>query len=71
MKRKWRLGERVVRRDGGAMIGKIVRITPGRAFGIWVLWPNGTRSLVAAEDIKIPLPNRLERFRDIFETGAK
>lgn len=49
------------------MIGKITRVGRSRAAGVTVRWPNGTETMVGSDEIRIPLPYRLERFRDIFE----
>jgi len=62
--RKWRLGDRIVRRAGGSVIGTVTKVGPGR---ITVRWPNKTEEKVSPDEIKIPLPSRLERFRDVFE----
>jgi preprotein translocase subunit YajC len=67
VKRKWRLGDRVVLRAGGCMIGTIMKIGRQKTFNITVKWPNGTEDKVSEGEIKIPLPTRLERFRDVFE----
>lgn len=70
--KKWKLGDRVVRREGGPMIGTIIKIGPNRGnrhtiANITVRWPNHTEGKVSPGQIRITLPYRLERFRDIFE----